>query len=90
MTTIIDYVVLNETFYSTIINLVNLDSSVFCLMVPWRATTERSTFLTSLFIWFGWYDPMENIHPYTGKYRRIQINVLSQIWPQFCIVQGRM
>lgn len=31
MTTIIDYVVLNATFSSTTINLVNLDSSVFFL-----------------------------------------------------------
>jgi hypothetical protein len=33
MTTIIDYVVLNATFSSTTINLVNLDSSVF--FVAW-------------------------------------------------------
>jgi len=51
MTTIIDYVVLNATFSSTTINLVYLDSSVFfCLILPWRAATEQSTFLTSLLI----------------------------------------
>ena len=52
MTTIIDYVVLNATFSSTTINLVNFRqlNFFFCSILPWRAATEENTFLTSLFI----------------------------------------
>ena len=91
MTTIIDYVVLNATFSSATINLVNLDSSVFfCLMLPWRAATEQSTFLTSLFNWSSWYDPMKNAQTYIKKKGRMQIYVLSQTWSSFEKVKGRV
>lgn len=91
MTTIIDYVVLNATFSSTTINLVNLDSSVFflCLILPWRAATEQSRFLTSLFIQLIWSHGIRpSLHWKTRK--DADIRPFPKHDPSFENVKGRM
>jgi hypothetical protein len=78
MTTIIDYVVLNATFSSATINLVNLDSWVlFAWCYPDVQPQKRvRSWHRYSFSWYSWYDPMEDVHPYIEKYGRMQIYVL--------------
>jgi hypothetical protein len=94
MTTIIDYVVLNATFSSTTINLVNLDSSVFFPLDAALTCSHRTDYVLAIviqlvqLIWS--HGKIFYVHPYTEKCRRKEIYFLCQIWPQIWIGQRQI